>query len=305
MKKKNAEKSFENSVKEPAVCAASRKQTRPHRTQRLQKVVGILVLATFSVGSKCSGPVKETIDNAFVQYLSNTAGYTALPMPSSLESGGSLVYVTGEGDNKKIEWVGDLLSCDVPESVVFGESEETRNRLRNASFPVITASSKNDFGIGITAAIKGIGVNADLGIIRKTVVTVDEAGHEVVQRLEVANYLADPLLRRKMKAHCSDALVSQKVAVLVDVAYVEKGKFEFFKDDGLTVKANRAEVEDALDLDANARAKVTADGAMTINERIFVAVKAAFYVPTSGTLAGSDTDLEDAIADLKAALNGE
>ena len=107
-----------------------------------------------------------------------------------------------------------------------------------------------------------------------------------------------------MKEFCANALVTQKVAVLVDVAYVEKGKFEFYRDDGFSVKASRSDVLKFLDLDANARAKMTADGAMNIDERIYIAVKESFYVPTSGTLAGSSDELKDAMPDLKLVVGG-
>jgi len=264
-----------------------------------------LTIATLLVAAAgCNDAIKNTLDNRFVNYLTKEDKYTALPMPSTLQTGGSLVYVKTEGNKKTIEWVGDLLACNVPETVVFGESQEIRNKTKNASFPSFTASSKNDFGLAATLRIKGVGVNADLGTLRKTVITVDTAGHETIQRLAVANYLADPLKRAQMKDYCVDAIETQKVAVLVDVAYVEKGAFEFYRDEGLTLKLSPPEVIKALDLNASAKAKVKEDGTMTINERIYVAFKESFYVPESGTLAVSAKGLEDATADLKAALGG-
>lgn len=264
---------------------------------------GLATVVVIAMGG-CPSPIKSTIDNSFVNYLTKQAGYTTFPMPSSLESGGSLVYVKSEGKNKMVEWVGDLLSCGVPESVVFGESQESRNKARNADFPEFKASSKNDFGLGVKLPIKGIGVDADAKVFRKTITTVESAGHEVIQRLAVANFLADPLKRRTMKDYCARTIETQKVAVLVDVAYVEKGKFEFYKDDGLTIKATPPEVINILKLDANVHGNVEADGSMRIDKRIYVAFKESFYVPASGTLAASNNQLEDATVDLKAASGG-
>ena len=224
-------------------------------------------------------------------------------MPSTLESGGSLVYIKNEGNKKTIEWVGSLLDCQVPEAVVYGESEDSRKRTKNASFPSFSGSSINDFGIAVNLIYKGVGINADAKAFKKTIMTVDEAGHETVQRLAIAYYLADPLRRRKMKKHCVDAIAQHKVAVLVDVAYVEKGKFELYTDNGLTVKVKGSEVIEALDLDASARAKVKNDGTMTINERIYVAFKAAYYIPESGTLSNGTSKLQDATKDLKTIAN--
>ena len=166
---------------------------------------------------------------------------------------------------------------------------------------MFNAGSKNNFGFGVKLPAKVIEGAVDAKVLRKTVTTVDAAGHEVIQRLAVANFLTDPLTRRTMKDYCVKAIESQKVAVLVDVAYVEKGKFEFYKDDGLTLKATSAEIIKGLGLDASAEAKVKADGSMTIDKRVYVAFKDSFYVPESGTLANSTNSLEDATADLQAA----
>jgi hypothetical protein len=273
-------------------------------------VGGLLALAGCNGGET---GVKNTVDNGFVRFLSE-AGYTRTPMPSTLESGGSLVFVKTTTGDKQIEWVGDLLACGVPETVVFGADPQTRERLRNGRFPQFTAASSNDFGVALALSFDGVGADADVGGIKRAIITIEDAGHEVIQRLAVASFLSDPATRTTIQPFCTEALEKQKVAVLVDVAYLDKAKVEFYKDFSLKAKLTAPEVIEALKLGLDAQGKVQADGTMVVDERIYVAFKEAFYAPGEGGLPsgspapGEEQDeapdmLQDATPELVAAAN--
>jgi hypothetical protein len=257
--------------------------------------------------------VEGTVDNGFVRFLEDS-GYTRVAMPSTLESGGSLVFVKDQDGDKQIEWVGDLLACGVPEDVVFGADEETRDRLRNGRFPQVTASGTDDFGVAVALNFEGVGADADVGGIKRAILTIEDAGHEVIQRLAVASFLSDPASRAQMKPFCVEALDQRKVAILVDVAYLQKAKVEFYKDLHLKAKLTAPEVIEALNLGLDAQGKVAADGSMVVDRRTYIAFKKAFYVPAEGSLpsaapSASEEEmpglLEDATADLvEAAMPG-
>jgi hypothetical protein len=279
-------------------------------TRTMAIASGMLALASCN-GDKAA--VEGTVDNGFVRFLSES-GYTRTAVPSTLESGGSLVFVKDEGGDKQIEWVGDLLACGVPETVVFGADPQTQERLRNSRFPQFTATGADDFGVAVALNFEGVGADADVGGIKRAILHIDDAGHEVIQRLAVASFLSDPATRATMQPFCTEALEKQKVAVLVDVAYLDKAKVEFYRDFGLKAKLTAPEVIEALKLGADAQGKVQSDGSMVVDERIYVAFKEAFYVPAEGALPsgapspGEEQDeapdmLQDATPDLVVAAS--
>lgn len=244
-------------------------------------------------------PIGPTVNNAFVKFLEDNK-YVIAPIPSNLESGGSLVYVKTTDGEKSIEWVGDLVTCGVPEDVVFGPGAAQRNNL----FPSFNATGNNDLGATYSLKVLGLGTGANLGLARGFIIDVDDAGKEVVHRLAVASFITNPNTRSQLKPFCLDALDNQKTAVLVDVAYIEKGKVRVFRDDEFTTELDASELEELAGADGELKVGVDSDGTMNITERVYVGFKEAFYVPEEGALAlNENVNLRPATDDLRAIMS--
>jgi len=171
----------------------------------------------------------------------------------------------------------------------------------NAEFPQFRGSGKGEFGANAALSIKGVEPGIEFGIIRKTEFDIRRSGHEVIRRLQVARFLADPVERQSMKPACREAVINQRVAVLYDVAYIEEGEASFFRNDGGEIKIKGPELLKALnvaDLEVSARTKLEKEGTIEFDDRVYVGFKEAFYVPETGTLAGSINQLKDATLDL-------
>jgi hypothetical protein len=245
----------------------------------------MVVLIAIGV-SGCPHP-NGPFPDEFTRYLEDN-GYALIPLPSRLERGGSLVYIKDKGGEKQIEWVDDLIECGVPEDIVYGDTDEARERALNGGFPGFEGRRTVDLGANAALSIKGVEPGVGFDIIRKTEFDMQQSGHETIRRLRVAHFLADPLQRRSMKSECIEAVVTQRTAVLYDVAYIEKGTASFFKGTGGEVRLKGPELLNALkvdNLEADARAKLENEGVMEIDDRIYIAFKEAFFVPETGTLA--------------------
>ncbi|MEL6365035.1 MAG: hypothetical protein AAFR11_09370 [Pseudomonadota bacterium] len=266
-------------------------------------------------GATCNGepPIGNTIQNQFVRYLTKEEKYTVKPMPSTLERGGSLVYVDEIDGEKKIQWVGDLLSCGIPADVIYGKDEPDalgrveREALLNARFPKFEADTENTFNADFTAAIPGFPVSASSTSDVTVVMNIGSAGYETIKVLAVAAYLSDPITQRSLEPHCVKALTEKdNVAYLTNVAFIEQASVSFRRiaSNGASAELTKPELLSKFKLDASIASKIDENGTMQIGERMYVAFKEAKYVPESGaTLSGGSDVLRDATTDLAEASN--
>jgi hypothetical protein len=277
----------------------------------------VLLLAGAAAAALAScGPTRvleEPIQgNALTRYLADN-GYTTWTMPSTLQSAGVLIELDENGRNPIVK--GDLLACAAStdaraelENAMFGSTEEDRNRYRNATWPNFELQRDTSLDLGLSAAVGAIGGTVGYDRIRKAKVTTSKAGPEKLFEYSIEGWFRNPANLNKLIDGCADAIASGRAILVTESAYIEDGQIEFFADDAATAKLDKPAILDAfkttVSLDPAFENKITDDGKVIFEERIYIAYKTAKAIPSAGTL-GSGDEWEDATALLQTALGDD
>lgn len=273
----------------------------------------LLLAAAAAVIASCapSRVIREPIQgNALTRYLAEN-GYTPWTMPSTLQSAGVLIEVDENGRNPNVK--GDLLSCAVDESArseledaMFGRTEEDRNRYRNASWPNFELERDTKLDIGLAAAVSAVGGSANFDRVRRAKVTTNKAGPEKLFEYSIEGWFRNPANLNKLIDGCADAIASGRAILVTESAYIEDGEIEFFADDQFGVRLDKPAVLDAfstaISLDPSIENKISDNGTVKFDQRLYIAYKAAKAIPGAGTL-GSGDEWEDATAVLQGLIN--
>jgi len=256
-------------------------------------ITGLMSATILLSGCVSDGTINPPDKNDFTRLLKKD-GFTPFIMPSGSEGAGSLIMINDDGS---FQWVGTLKTCGFDK---WGPLE-----VQDGTYPGFTGESSIEYGLNALASVaKFGGVDGETGVkrVKKAKLNIEDAGKESLNYLQAAEIYFDTVKFAQLTPVCRSYLRTGKVRVIGESAYVSKGKFEFFKDTSANLKISADELTDTVKLSAGLNAQATGEGAMSIDQRIYVAFKQAKSFPEPGTLGGGFNDWPDATSEVNKAL---
>lgn len=193
--------------------------------------------------------------------LENAGGWKPLPFPDSKYRPGSIIQVNAEG----IRWIDHLDSCGCPSDVLDPEK---------SYIPGIQFSKSNQFGADAMVRFKGISAGPSFDKLSKVRMELNDHGADALRFIKLLGWLELPENQKTAEA-CLNELSKPDRFLVTEAFRISKGKYSLYDKNGAEIKLKMPVLDQFLRFQPDVKYELTADGALTIDQPAYIAVRMA------------------------------
>ncbi len=249
-----------------------------HRYKR----VSVFASLTFIVASAGCNNTKDTLNsNDFTKTL-REQGWIILPIPDSTFDPGTVIRVVDENGNIRVDWIGNISSCNVPAEVL---------KTVDGNAPSFESTEDYDFSLKALLNIKGVEVGPDFNRVAKAKIKINGTEAKKIDLLHFTAWITNPNNNEMIPKSCNEWLEMNDTYLINNAMMVSKGEITFYGQTGAKINLPSLELKkNIVDLSSDASLTWASDSKLTFTEPVYLAVKRVQRLQGSWKMLGTPSD---------------
>ncbi len=242
-------------------------------TNRMWWMAFTIICAVAQFGASCNGKVTEQMatEDELRLYLERNK-WTYVDVPRELLGAGSIVSIS---EQDGLRYRGHITDC-LPSGVI--EIKDTGA----AALPQI-ARQWSFNASALARFVKLVEVKPGFNVVTRVDVTIGAMPHSwaVLDEIRLARWLREN--RNRLDPTCRSYLARRDVYVIMEALRLSDLLYTLHRERGADVKLTAENIKGFVDLGADAKWNVTADGKLKIDQPVYIAFQKSQWVSIEDT----------------------